>query len=116
MSGIRLEEMEASNMLDTLHYLFEEDTTYTSSEQYESRENVRKLVYRTFYDKTYKYASDSSQSSDFSPNDYGFDTLDAPVNATPAVTKEVKPYFPPTQFNPEAANPFGNALREAPLG
>lgn len=103
-------------MLDTLHYLFEEDTTFTSSEQYESRDSVRKLVYRTFYQKEYKYSSNSSRSSEFNPNDYGFDTLDAPVNAPSDVTKEVKPYFPPTQFDPDAANPFGNALREAPLG
>jgi hypothetical protein len=108
--------MEASDMLDTLHYLFEEDTTYTSSEQYESRDSVRKIVYRTFYNKVYNYSPNGPQSSDFNSNDYGFDTLDAPVNAIPNVTKEVKPYFPPTQFDPESANPFGNALREAPLG
>lgn len=101
-------------MLDVLHFLFEEDTIYTSSEHYESKDSMRKVVYKNFYETDYIYASDKSQSS--GSFDYGFDDLDGPINDIPDVKKETKPYFPPTNFDPDAANPFGTALRETPLG
>jgi len=111
MNGIQLEELEARDMLDVLHYLFEQDTIAYSSEHFESRDNVRSVIYKNMYNIDYKYGSKSSSNTD-----YGFDDLDGPVNAGPDIQTETKPYFPPTNFNPDAANPFGGALREAPLG
>lgn len=98
-------------MLDVLHYLFEEDAVAYSAEHYESRGKVRDIVYETIYNSKFKYSSSTPTASD-----YGFDDLDAPVNFTPNTNREVKPYFPPTPFNPDAPNPFGAALREKPLG
>ena len=97
-------------MLDVVHFLFEEDTIAFSSEHFESREKVRNTVYQTIYNRPYKYSNGSSSG------DYGFDKLDDPVNTLPDIQTETKPYFPPTNFDPEAANPFGGALREAPMG
>ena len=112
MSGIKLEELEASDMLDVLHYLFEEDLAVTSSEQMDAKNKYRASIYRNFYDVSYKYGSSSSNNN----YDYGLDELDGPVNAQPNIAKTTKPYIPPTPFNPDSPNPFGGALREAPLG
>jgi len=99
-------------MMDVIHYLFEEDAAAFSAEHFESKNKVRSIVYQNMYGKTYKYANNSDSNS----GDYGFDDLDEPVNFSPDIQTETKPYFPPTDFNPDAANPFGGALREAPLG
>jgi hypothetical protein len=111
MNGIRLEELEARDMLDVIHYLFEDSAIAFSAEHFESRNNVRNIVYPSMYGTPYKYGDKSSNGGD-----YGFDDLDEPVNFSPDIQTETKPYFPPTDFNPDAANPFGGALREAPLG
>lgn len=97
-------------MLDVLHFLFEDDLIFGTGEQLEAKNKVRSTIYKEFYKSSYRY--DSSKSS--STYDYGFDDIDAPVNI-PASQAQTKPYFPPTNFDPDAANPFGAALREAPL-
>ena len=99
-------------MLDVLHYLFEEDLAVATSEELDARNKVRKTVYREIYNKEYTFGITNSSSGN--NYDYGLDDLDGPVNA-PA-TNKTKPYFPPTPFNPDAADPFGGALREKPLG
>jgi hypothetical protein len=112
MSGIKLEELEASDMLDVLHYLFEYDLSVASGEELDAKNKMRKTIYRELYNKDYSFGSSNSSSDN--NYDYGLDDLDGPVNA-PA-TNKTKPYFPPTPFNPDAADPFGGALREKPLG
>lgn len=112
MSGIDLREMEASDMLDVLHYLFEDDLHVGSAEEADAKDKVRISIYESMYNKTYKFANPKSSTD----NDYGFDELDDPVNFSPDIQTETKPYFPPTDFNPDAANPFGGALRETPMG
>lgn len=99
-------------MLDVLHYLFESDFDMSTAEQMDAKDKVRDIIYRDFYEKSYKYGS-KKKSANY---DYGLDDLDDPVNLEPIISKETKPYFPPTPFNPDAANPFGGVLREAPLG
>jgi hypothetical protein len=114
MAGIRLEELETRDMLDVLHYLFEDDLSVYSAEQFESKNKIRKSVYPTLLGKPYKYAPKETNNYD-----YGLEDLDDPLepfNPNQKISREVKPYMPPTNFNPDAQNPFGGALREAPLG
>ena len=98
-------------MLDVLHYLFEEDLVVGSAEELEAKDKVRSTIYREFYKSSYRYSSSKSSPT----HDYGFDDIDSPVNI-PASQAQTKPYFPPTNFDPDSANPFGAALKEAPLG
>lgn len=113
MSGLQLGEMEASEMLDVIHVLFEEDyTTVVNAEQVEVKNRLRKVIYKEFYDKSYNYTA---------KNEYELDgSIDSPVDYSDvkpfdpkAATR--KPYIPPTQFNPEAPQPFGKNI-DAPLG
>lgn len=108
MAGIRLEELETRDMLDVLHYLFEDDLSVYSAEQFESKNKIRKSVYPILLGKPYKFSA-----TDQSSNQYDLDDYSAPEQK---INREVKPYMPPTNFNPDAPNPFGSALREAPLG
>lgn len=111
MAGIKLEELETRDMLDILHYLFEDDLSVYSAEQFESKNKIRKSVYPILLGKTYRYAPTEN-----SRNDYGLEDLDGPMEHGQKINREVKPYMPPTNFNPDAQNPFRGALREAPLG
>ena len=114
MAGIKLEELETRDMLDVLHYLFEEDLSIYSAEHFEAKNKTRKVLYPTLLGKPYKYSS--AEASNY---DYGLDDLDDPLepfDPNQKISREVKPYMPPTNFNPDAQNPFGRVLREAPLG
>ena len=94
VNGLRLGEMEAEDMLDVLHYFFEEDYRFTSQEHALISSRARRKLYKALYDKEYRYGVDDNEevSSD-----------------------GVKPYMEPTEFDPEAANPFGASLLDEPL-
>lgn len=96
-------------MLDVLHYLLDEDLSYISGEQAEYKSNMRVSLYRNLYEENYKYAYQTSQQSSMSERSNDF--------AMPSsLSNEIKPYMPPTNFDPDADNPFQGALREQPLG
>ena len=99
MSGLHLASMEASDMLDVLHFLFEEDLRVSSAEEMKSVEESRKLIYSTLYNRTYKYSSNKSKGSTTSSNmdDFG------PVS--PFTPSSPKPYIPPTDFDPNSGIP-----------
>lgn len=109
-SGVYLLELSASDMLDVIHYLFEEDLRVSSSEEAESLAKMRQHLYRLLYNKEYKSVFTSSDSK------YNMSTAsDNPV--PPASTppgSERKPYIPPTQFDPDSPVPFGEKV-DAPL-
>lgn len=103
-------------MLDTLHYLMEEDFRYKSAEEYEGINSVRTYIYETLYGTTYKYKGESNRGSRngrqyINPTAGG---ADLPMDL-PSDTQERKPYIPPTQVNPESSLPFGDVL-DSPLG
>ena len=98
-------------MVDVLHYYMEEDYRFSSSEEADARSNLRKLMYKNLYQREYKYFIPSKTNSRATASGIDFDDLD-PVDPTAGPTKS---YFPPTDFNPEAPNPFGDVL-DAPLG
>jgi hypothetical protein len=113
LSGVDLKEMEAIDMLDVLHYLFESDSIVRSQEEFDSKQKVREIIYPMIYNEKYAYNKQSS-----TPN-YDFDSMDfsdEDTNFSPTKSNSVKPYMPPTDFNADAQNPFGSALRETPLG
>ena len=53
MSGIKLAEMETSDMLDVVHFILETDVTYSTAEQAESRSTMRQLLYRDLDQEEY---------------------------------------------------------------
>lgn len=87
--------MEASDMLDVVHYFLDEDMRYSSLEELKIHGSVRKTIFQDFYGTEYKYAmsDDSSGSND---------------------SASIKPYIPPTEINPDSPVPFGSVL-DSPL-
>lgn len=103
-------------MLDVVHYLFEQDATVTSEAEFETKNSVRDVIYETVYARKFAYSTNKSKDFSDANQDYSSDPFDKDGNYTPNKTNYVKPYVPPTNFNPDSENPFGGILREAPLG
>lgn len=126
MSGLNLASMEADDMLDVLHFMFEDDMFVGSVEQIESRSKTRKLIYEEMYGRKYEYGvtsgSDSTDSGFFDPDtlpEDGFMANGEPIipfnpDEGPNEFKK-KPYIPPTNFDPDSSLPFGVDI-DAPLG
>ena len=100
VNGVNLLEMELSEMLDVIHYFYEEDLNFSSHEQLKMAEQRRIHIYREMYLTEYKYALTPSSDSveQFDPTGGG-----------------TKSYIPPTEFNPDSSSPFGSVL-DAPIG
>lgn len=122
MSGVKLEELDVSDMLDVIHYMFEEDMKIPSAEVAEAVSKSRSILYRELYGREYQYAVgtqkifpgegiepplDSSDDDDITPFN--------PTWGTQATSSTTKPFIPATDFNPDAVSPFGTTL-DAPLG
>jgi hypothetical protein len=113
--GVDLESLDGPVMVDVVHYIFEDDHAYVSQESMEAQSSLRVNLYRTLYNKEYKYAvkSQSKQQGayaqdfdfDYGPEDDGLVTPFSPKEKEPT-----KPYVPPTPFNPNSADPFGGVL------
>ena len=110
--------MEPSEMLDVIHYFFEEDLIHSSSvEQIEAKSKVRSIVYRDFYEQNYKYGSevnDYNMSNEVFQDGLVGDEEDElkPFDPTKA---PIKPYFAPTNLDENSPKPFGKNV-DAPLG
>lgn len=100
-----------SNMLDVIHYIFEEDSTFISQEQFQSRDSVRVKMYRELYERSYKYSRAPRQNDGIADFDDDFEDL-TPMDPLKPPTKG---YTPPTDFDPDSLNPFGGVL-DAPIG
>ena len=108
-------------MLDVLHYFMEEDLVrFGTGEHMEAASSVRSTIYKTMYKRDYAYAVSSSSRSkssndtyaDGSPIDFSDDDLsDITQFDTGSASKSSKPFIPPTNFNPDAALPFGKIGR-----
>jgi hypothetical protein len=120
-------EMEVSDMLDVIHYFFEEDLRFSSSEQAEAQSKMRTEMYRTMYDVEYKYpiVTSSAQQGSRGGMTANLD-LDLEHEDEESVTaREIKPfdplkpptkvYVPATSFDADSPTPFGKTL-DAPLG
>lgn len=115
-NGIKLTELEASDMVDVLHYLFEEDMNYTSGEQAEAKSKMRTSIYRTMYETTYKYGYESPESKNQRIFDEAMAEPDPVEDLKPfdPLKAPTKAFMPATDYNPNAAKPFGMDL-DAPL-
>lgn len=102
VSGLDLKEMEVSDMLDVIHFFFEEDHRYHTAEEAKGTDSMRSALYETMYKTKFKYST--SGSSNTADNTSGFAYS----------SNETKPYIPPTEFDPEVGLQFGRNL-EAPL-
>jgi len=119
--GLNLKEMEYSDMLDVIHYIFEEDSVFVSQEHLQTREGFRKKMYSDMYGRPYRYfrvAQSSGASGSYSGGISGADSLDEPFeDMTPVdpLKPPTKGYVPPTEFDASRPNPFGGVL-DAPIG
>jgi hypothetical protein len=116
MSGVNLAELDASDMLDVLHYMFEDDMRFASAEQAEAISKSRSLLYRQMYEKEYTYRFSTGIGSVPASIDPPLGHEDAsdirPFDAERQGS--VKPYVPPTKIDENSARPFGTTL-DAPL-
>jgi hypothetical protein len=114
VNGLQLASMPASDMLDVIHYFFEDDLNYSTAEQAEARDKTRDSIYAELYDSTYKYSRKSSSQpyEPLSADEIRDAEEKMPEPFNPA--QRPKAYVAPTNFDPNAAKPFGNIL-DAPL-
>lgn len=119
---MRLASLEASDMLDVIHYLFEDDVLSASGDHIEYKDTFRDNLYGEMYKYNYKYKTRSETDGS-----YGLSELDSPLDSdTPPVDesekikvfspreKTAKPYIPPTQISVDDVKPFGSVL-DAPI-
>lgn len=109
-------------MLDVIHFFFEEDLNVISAESAEAKTQIRSVIYESLYEKTYKYKINSSgrkynRAEDNLPDDgfYGEEEEEKEIIPFDPVNNFVKPYTPPTEFNPNSSLPFGRDL-DPPIG
>jgi hypothetical protein len=119
MSGVKLGELDMADMVDVLHYMFEEDMRFTSAEQAEAVSKSRSMLYREMYSRDYAYKFSSgigAAAASIDPplgEDIPSDVRPIDVARQAAMTA-TKPYVPPTHFDGDSARPFGTTL-DAPL-
>jgi hypothetical protein len=117
MSGVKLKELEMADMLDVIHFLFEEDLKVSSEEEAKAITQVRSVLYRDLYNQTYKYGvRGTSQSYNYSNNTYPSDGFVGKEETIPDPMKPpTKPFVPATNFNADSPLPFGQIV-DPPLG
>jgi hypothetical protein len=101
--------MDLSDMLDVIHYFYEEDMNYSTLEQLQMTDTRRISIFEGLYGTPYLYSSKNSK--DGSDSDFGNINQFNPAGGG----SETKPYIPPTEFDPDSFNPFGQVL-DAPIG
>jgi len=116
MNGLDLRTMPANDMVDVLHYLFEDDLSASTAEQAEARSKARVSIYRDLYGREYKYFVDTTSASH---PDYNSAEYDAPEESKEEaivpfnpVKQPVKPFMNPTTGNAASSKPFGKLLDE----
>ena len=110
--------MKASDMLDVLHYFFEDDMNYASAEQADARDRTREIIYQDFYNHKYAYSNTQARSNSYSASGQGivkdFNAVDEEekIEAFDPMKKPPKPFVPATQVNAASPKPFGSVLDE----
>lgn len=110
--------MEASDMLDVLHYFIEEDMHYSSAEEADGRSRSREIIYQDFYGYPYKYAVSTSNTGTASSGiTRNFDDPvvdDDEIVPFDPLKGPTKAFVPATPVNAAVSKPFG-ALIDEPL-
>lgn len=116
MSGVNLANLDMSDMVDVLHYMFEDDMRFASAEQAEAISKSRSMLYRDMYEKEYLYKFSTGIGSVATSIDapLGYDDVSdiRPFDAERQAA--VKPFVSPTKIDEDSARPFGTTL-DAPL-
>ena len=110
--------MEARDMLDVIHYFFEEDMFYSSAEQAEGRDRARQQIYQQFYESEYPYAvnvGNSMNASGVTSKNFDIEEEELVPFDPLQKNKPTKPFIPPTPVNAKSTQPFGSVL-DGPLG
>jgi hypothetical protein len=118
---LNLKEMEASNMLDVIHFYLEEDFSSPSSEAAKLKSATREHFYREMYGLEYQFKikDDTYKTKNFDVEDLPWDNEDQdgpdedikPFNPK---KQPAKSYVPATPVSENSSLPFGGAL-DAPL-
>ena len=105
------------DLLDALHFMFEEDLAPSTAEQQEAREKNRARIYTELYElPEYRWASPKDGSSSSATSRVTTASGQPALESSPETTELThKEYIPPTEVDPKAAKPFGDVL-DAPLG
>jgi hypothetical protein len=114
VNGLQLVDMPASDMLDVIHYFFEDDLNYSTAEQAEARDKTRDSIYQELYHSSYKYSRKTSNGA-YEPSQT--DEVDTPEEKMPEPfnpAQRPKAYVAPTNVNADLQKPFGNVL-DAPF-
>jgi hypothetical protein len=121
VNGLNLKEMKASDMIDVLHYFFEDDMNYASAEQADAKDRSREIIYRDFYDHSYAYSNTQERananyaaSGQNFTKDFDVSSLDGDekIEAFDPMKKPPKPFVPATKLNAASPRPFGSVLDE----
>ena len=118
MSGLNLKEMEASDMLDVIHYFIEEDMNYSSAEQADGRSRSREIIYQDFYGHNYKYATSQGNSGVSSAAGSITRNFDDPIDDEESLVPfdplkgPTKSFVPATPVNAAMSRPFGAVIEE----
>jgi hypothetical protein len=63
MSNVDLLSLDASDMLDVIHYMFEEDVMVSDEDEERFKSATREALYDVFYGKPYKYKIKKSSAN-----------------------------------------------------
>lgn len=119
LRGLQLREMPASDMVDVIHYLFEEDINYTSGEQADARSKSRSSMYSELYGGSYSYGVTRKKEGYNYDNGSSVPTdgyyEDDDIKPYDPDREPLKPYIPPTDFDERTGLPLDNKILDAPL-
>jgi hypothetical protein len=111
--------MNASDMLDVLHYFFEDDMNYASAEHADAKDRSREIIYQDFYGHKYAYSNTQARAgANYSASGQGivkdFNAADEEekIEAFDPMKKPPKPFVPATNVNASSPKPFGAVLDE----
>jgi hypothetical protein len=114
--------MESDDMLDVLHYMFEEDMHVSTLEEVQSISKAREIIYKDLYNREYKYSItvDSSAPSDnfdgmmsasggefYPEEDAQGNTSIIPFDPNKPVGSVTKKFIPATNVREDLSQPFG---------
>lgn len=111
--------MNASDMLDVLHYFFEDDMNYASAEHADAKDRSREIIYQDFYGHKYAYSNTQARAgANYSASgqgivkDFNAAEEEEKIEAFDPMKKPPKPFVPATKVNAASPKPFGAILDE----
>lgn len=112
--------MNAVDMVDVLHFFFEDDMNYASAEHADAKDRSREIIYQDFYGHRYAYSNTQARAnSSYSAGGQNFtkDFDSSPeeeekIEAFDPMKKPPKPFVPATTVNAASPKPFGSVLDE----